>query len=154
MKITVLAVGKAKDKRMAGLVSDYAGRLRGTVEIEWNELAAESGKVDPPTAKKREGERIISRLPKGAEVAALSENGKATDSRGFAAWVGDALDRGRDLCFLIGGPEGLHRSVLDRADRVISLGRLTMPHELVRVVLAEQIYRAFTILRGEPYHRD
>lgn len=104
-------------------------------------------------ARREEGGRLLAALPKGVQVIALDERGRAWStaelSRQLAAWLAE----GRDLALLVGGPEGLDPTCLERADRLWSLSPLTFPHPLVRVILAEQLYRAWSLLTGHPYHR-
>lgn len=104
--------------------------------------------------KQREGERLIAAVPTGARVVALDERGKSLDSPAFAALLKRWQDEGvGDLAFVIGGAEGLSGALLARADLTLSFGPMTWPHLLVRVLLAEQLYRAQCILDGHPYHR-
>lgn len=103
--------------------------------------------------RRREAAALLAALPAHALAVALDLGGEALDSEGFAGRLQRWLEAGRPVCFLIGGAEGLERSVLDRADSVLSLGRLTWPHMLARVMLAEQIFRARSIAAGHPYHR-
>mgnify|MGYP001765280659 FL=1 len=104
-------------------------------------------------ARREEGGRLLAALPKGVQVIALDERGRAWStaelSRQLAAWLAE----GRDLALLVGGPEGLDPTCRERADRLWSLSPLTFPHPLVRVILAEQLYRAWSLLTGHPYHR-
>lgn len=154
MRITVIKVGKAKDRAVSELAAGYGKRLGRGAGIEWIEVPQASGRTPPPRAMAREAESIRKRIPPGAYVVALSEGGRRLDSRSFAAWLGSLRDQGRQVCFLIGGVGGLDAGLVDEADEVISLSPLTFPHELVVVILAEQVYRAFSILEGSPYHRD
>jgi 23S rRNA (pseudouridine1915-N3)-methyltransferase len=102
-----------------------------------------------------EGARLSNALSREAVLIALDENGRNLTSRALAARIGAWQRQGRsELAFLIGGPDGLDPALLERADLVLALGRMTWPHRLVRVLLAEQLYRAATILAGHPYHRD
>jgi 23S rRNA (pseudouridine1915-N3)-methyltransferase len=154
MRITVIAVGKLRDRATGELIKKYSARLPRGVKIKWIEVPAESGKRDAKTALEKEAEKIRARIPERARTAALSEKGREMSSMEFAKWLGKVRDAGRDLCFIIGSADGLDPDLIKEADDAVSLSRLTFPHELVRAVLAEQIYRAFSILRGEPYHRE
>lgn len=107
----------------------------------------------PVEIKRREAESLLAQIPARALVVALDLGGEMPDSEGLAGKLGRWRESGRALCFVIGGAEGLDASVLARADATLSLGRLTWPHMLVRVMLAEQLYRAQSILDGHPYHR-
>lgn len=151
MRITLAAVGRMKAGPLRDLYQDYAKRLRWPLvlhEIE-ERKALPAGEL-----KRREGERLLAALPDGARLLALDQRGKSLDSRGFAALLGRFQDDGLgDLAFAIGGAEGLGEAVLARAERPLSLGAMTWPHLLARVMLAEQLFRAQCILDGHPYHR-
>jgi 23S rRNA (pseudouridine1915-N3)-methyltransferase len=148
MKITVLAVGKIKDRMVAEKMAEYARRLGKGIKIDFEEVD------DNPGSKAKEAENIIRRIPeKRARIIALDEKGRAVDSPGFASIISRAVDAGKDLVFILGGPYGLDGKVKQAADEVLALSRLTFPHELARLILVEQIYRAFSIIREEPYHK-
>ncbi len=153
MKITIISVGKMRDKRWKKLAREYEKRLehyRPTDVVE----VRESGASNPAARRSEEGGAILQAIPGGAIVVALDEKGDETTSEDFAKWIDRRMVTGtRHLAFAVGGPEGLSDSVRDRADRTLALSRMTFPHEMARVVLAEQLYRAMTIIRGEPYHR-
>jgi 23S rRNA (pseudouridine1915-N3)-methyltransferase len=153
MKISVIAVGRLKDKSVAALARSYEDRLPAGLKLAWVEVAGEQGN-DPARARAQEAENLRARIPERATVVALSEHGRELSSREFARFIASVRDSGRDLAFLIGGADGLDPSLLKQADQTLALSKLTFPHELVRALLAEQLYRAFSILRGDPYHRD
>ncbi|MFV0301975.1 MAG: 23S rRNA (pseudouridine(1915)-N(3))-methyltransferase RlmH [Paracoccus sp. (in: a-proteobacteria)] len=155
MKITIAAVGRLRKGPESALIADYLDRFARTgrglgfppaqiVEIEDRRgggMAAEAG--------------LLSRaIPDGAAMVALDERGEQPTSPEFAARLAGWRDRARDLCFVIGGADGIDPALRDRADWRISFGRMVWPHMLVRVMLAEQLYRAATILAGGPYHRE
>jgi 23S rRNA (pseudouridine1915-N3)-methyltransferase len=149
MRMTVVAVGRVRDGPVADLIGDYARRLPW--EMTFREVA--EGR-DASRRKAMEGEALLAAVPDGAVIVALDEHGKAMASEEFAAWLGGRRDDGqRDMAFLIGGADGLDKSVLDRAELILSLGRMTWPHLMARLLLVEQLYRAHTILTGHPYHR-
>lgn len=152
MKITVIAVGRMKDKSVAALARSYEDRLPAAVKLAWVEVAG--GEGDPARGRAQEAANLRARIPERTTVVALSEEGREMSSREFAKFIAGVRDSGRDLAFLIGGADGLDPALRQQADLTISLSRLTFPHELVRAILAEQLYRAFSILRGDPYHRD
>jgi len=153
MKVMCVVVGGVKGP-IARVVGDYAERAERYWRTEWVEVEAGArGRTDPEGVMEAEAERILARLPERAEVAALTRVGKGMTSRGLSTWIQRAAVHGRDVAFVIGGAFGLHPSVLDRADRALSLSPMTLPHEIARLVLAEQIYRAGTISRNEPYHK-
>jgi 23S rRNA (pseudouridine1915-N3)-methyltransferase len=134
VRITVVAVGRLRPP-FADDVAHYAKMLGGHARMELVEV--------------REDDRAERRVPDGAFVSLLAADGDEMDSEGFARFIAQRRMSRRDLCFVIGGPYGLE---LERADHRLSLGRLTLPHQLARVVLLEQLYRAHKIIAGEPYH--
>lgn len=145
----VIAVGRLRGGPEAELFARYASRLRpalGLVEIP-------EGRGAPAEVKRREGVALLAALPAHAFVVALDLGAAAPDSARLAVLCERWQGLGRPVCFLIGGAEGLDGPVLARADHVLSLGPLTWPHFLVRGMLAEQLYRAQSILTGHPYHR-
>ncbi len=151
MHIVVAAVGKAKAGPERALFDSYIARLPWRVDLKEIELKKEMS-VDVRRA--REGEALLSAAPDGARIVALDERGRSEASDAFAKRLGRWRDDGvRDITFLIGGADGLDESVRKRADVILSFGALTWPHMLVRALLAEQLYRAHTILTGHPYHR-
>ena len=151
MRITLVAVGRAKADPAAELTDLYAARLRWPFELKEVE---ERRALPPAQLKTREGQLILAALPGGARLVALDERGRGLNSRAFAALIGRWRDEGlRDLAFAIGGAEGLADEVLEQAALRLSLGPMTWPHLLVRPLLAEQLYRAQCILEGHPYHR-
>ncbi len=152
MRISIVAVGRLKAGPERALIERYAKRLDWPLDIREIEV---KGRLAGAKLLRAEGERLLARTPEGARLVALDERGKVMASREFA----DLLARWRDdgvaeVAFLIGGADGLADEVRARADRVIAFGPATWPHMLVRVMLAEQIYRASSILAGHPYHRD
>ena len=120
----------------------------------WIGRARDRGKgASAEVARREEGLRLLAALPKGAQLVALDERGTAWSTAQLARELAGWLGEGRDLALLIGGPEGLDEACRARADRLWSLSPLTFPHPLVRVILAEQLYRAWSLLGGHPYHR-
>lgn len=155
MKITVLSVGRVRGL-LAAAVEEYEERASRYWKLEVVEVAAGTGGGGdgPPEVRRVEGERLLGRLPEGVRVVALTRNGKGMTSKGVARWLQRLAVRGHPgACFLIGGAHGLSDPVLDRSDRRLALSPMTLPHEMARLVLAEQLYRAGTIVRGEPYHK-
>ena len=151
MRITLVAVGRAKSDATTALYRDYAERLRWPMRL----YEIEERRPLPAEARKtREGERLMAAVPKGARMVALDERGKSLDSAALAALIERWQQEGvRDLAFAIGGADGLSDALRERADLVLSFGPMTWPHLLVRVLLVEQLYRAQCILDGHPYHR-
>lgn len=118
------------------------------------EVKEESAKGRTPEfVREREGERILAQVPAGGTFVACAENGKGMTSSAFSSWLQSARDEARDLTIAIGGAFGLSEAVMKAAGLRLALAPFTLPHELARVVLAEQVYRAGTIMRGEPYHK-
>jgi len=152
VKITLIAVGRVRGT-LVEAVRDYeerAGRYwkLQTIEVD----AGAGGKDEPEAVRKAEEERILARLPQQADLVALTRTGQPVGSRAFATYLEDHALHGRDVAFVIGGAYGLGPALLGRA-RQMTLSAMTFPHELARLLLAEQLYRAGTILRGEPYHK-
>lgn len=151
MRLTVIAVGRAQDAHVEALWERYAGRLKPqpVLRIVEDKRRAAAGEL-----KQREARLLLDALPDAARVVVLDGRGKTLDSAGLARQIGRWRDQGAaGIAFVIGGADGLDDTVLARADLVLSLGSMTWPHQLVRVMLAEQLYRAQTILAGHPYHR-
>ena len=159
MKITVIAVGKLKEKYWRAAIDEYARRLGRYVSFEIIEVADEqtsenASAKEEENVKRIEGERILKRLPENSLKTALAINGKKMDSVGFSSWISDSMLRGAShISFIIGGSLGLSDEVLQKADVKISFSDMTFPHQLMRVILAERIYRAFRIMKNEPYHK-
>ncbi len=145
----LIAVGRLRPGPEAELFTRYNARLRPKLAVA--EVAAGAG--TPAEAKRREAESLLAALPTPAFAVALDLGAPCPGSDGFARLLERWLGQSRPLCFVIGGAEGLDAAVLSRADHVLSLGPMTWPHMLVRVLLAEQLFRAQSILSGHPYHR-
>lgn len=151
MNIVVAAVGRAKPGPERDLFESYAARLPWPLALKEIEIKKESA---VEVRRMREGEALLAAVPAGAKVIALDERGKGETSAAFATRLGRWRDDGvREVAFLIGGADGLDESLRKRADAVLGFGAATWPHMLVRALLAEQLYRAHTILTGHPYHR-
>ena len=153
MHIILAAIGKLKkNSPESELMSEYLKRTKWSVEMkEYEEKKALSGEA----LKNAEAELLLSGIPEKAKVVVLDEHGDTLSSREFAGKLRSWQNNGSDtVAFLIGGADGHGKKVKDRANLTLSFGRMTLPHFLMRVVLAEQIYRAKTILDGHPYHRD
>jgi 23S rRNA (pseudouridine1915-N3)-methyltransferase len=155
MKVRVLAIGTDKSGLFEPAIAEYAKRISRYATLEMLELSpSKKGGSDALRAREEEGQALLGKL-KGSElVVALDERGDELTSEAFSRQIlQEAMNRGRDLAFLIGGAEGHSDTVRQRADRVLALSRLTLAHRLARLVLVEQVYRAFAIARGEPYHK-
>lgn len=153
MRIRIVAVGKDRSGLYAPAVDEYAKRLARYARFELVEVPEARKHAGTPRAKDEEGEALLAKLGERERVVALDERGEEETSVAFARRVARWLERGQDVALVIGGSDGLAGAVKARAQETIALSRLTLAHRLARLVLAEQLYRAFTILRGEPYHK-
>ena len=155
MKIHLIAVGRKMPDWVEQGYREYAQRLPRECSLELREIApGRRGKgADIPRAIREEGERMLAALPGDALIVALDERGKELTTEQLSRELGEWLRGGRDVVLLVGGPDGLAADCRQRAERTWGLSRLTLPHPLVRVVVAEQIYRAWSLLKGHPYHR-
>ena len=153
MKIRVLAVGRVGDP-MAEPLRVYEERAGHYWKLEVVEVdgGVKGAKADPQQVCAAEEERLLPHVPPGSDLIALTRTGQEMGSRAFASFLQDHALHARDLCFAIGGAFGLGAGLLARA-RPLTLSAMTFPHEVARFLLAEQLYRAGTILRGEPYHK-
>lgn len=150
----MLAVGAPEGTGVAGAIRTYEERVGRYFSLEVVELPAAPGRLPVDEALRREAEAILARLPDGADVFALTRRGKGITSRGLASYLDRLATYGPSgAAFVVGGPRGLSPRILETADRRLSLSPMTLPHGLARLVLVEQVYRAGTILRKEPYHR-
>ena len=159
MKITVLAVGKIKEKYFTGAVEEYAKRLSRFCRLELVEVPDEkmpdgAGRAQELQIRIKEGERILQKLPGSSFVVALSIDGRMLDSvelsRQMERWNVNGISH---IIFVIGGSLGLSPQVLERADMKLSFSKMTFPHQLMRVILLEQVYRSYMIRSGAPYHK-
>jgi len=155
MNIHLIAVGEKMPRWVQDGYGEYAKRLPAECALKLVEIApGKRGKnADIARAMRDEGERMLAAIPKGARVIALEVNGREWATEQLATQLEGWLAGGQDIALLVGGPEGLTGDCRRRADQLWSLSPLTLPHPLVRVLLAEQLYRAWSILRGHPYHR-
>lgn len=157
MKIEVLAVGKTDDKYIDEGIRRYAERIKHYVPFELKTIPDIKNvrNMSEEQQKRLEGQAIMSELTTADVVALLDEKGRELTSREFADFCSKtALSGAKRLIFVIGGPYGFSDEVYARANHKISLSRMTFPHQLVRLIFAEQLYRAQTIIKGEPYHHD
>lgn len=154
MRVMVAVVGKPRHASIAAAIADYEGRAARYWTLEVHEVKEETarGAGSTTVVRQREGERLRARIG-GARLVACTLDGRRHTSEEFATWLGRERDADRDIAFAIGGAFGLSDEVVAAAATKLSLAPWTLPHELARLVLAEQLYRAGTILRGEPYHK-
>lgn len=156
MKVVLVAVGAPKSPSLGAAIAEYESRIRHYFKFEAEEIRPLPLKGSTYTADvaRKESEALLARVPEGMEVVAVDERGEAWSSERLAAYLEQLGVESREgAAFLIGGPAGLSDALRRRAHRVLALSGFTLPHELARLVLAEQLYRAGTIQRGEPYHR-
>jgi len=156
MKISLFVVGKTTDPRIASLIDEYQQRLKHYIPFELVVIPdlKNAKALTEEQVKTAEGEAILARLTPSMEVILLDEHGREFRSIDYAEWLQKKMSSGRDLCLVIGGPYGFSKAVYDRADGKLSLSQMTFSHQMIRIMAIEQIYRAMTILRGEPYHHE
>jgi 23S rRNA (pseudouridine1915-N3)-methyltransferase len=154
MKVLIVVVGRARGE-LELAIADYEKRASRYWKLEIVEVAAGAGRGTPPDlVKAAEAARLLARIPDEIEVVALTREGKPMDSRELAGYLEQhAIRSSAGVAFVAGGAFGLGAAVLERARRTLSLSRMTLPHEMARLLFTEQLYRAGTILRREPYHK-
>ena len=156
MKITLLVVGKTTDTHIQALVQEYQKRLLHYVPFALTVIPElkNTKSLTVEQQKQEEGELILRNVTASMDMILLDERGKEYRSIEFADYIQKKMLSGRDLVFVVGGPYGFSESVYQRANAKISLSKMTFSHQMVRLFFVEQIYRAMTILRGEPYHHE
>lgn len=153
MKLQLWSIGKEHEPYVKPGVEDFTRRISRYYQVEWLIIPPPKISTTPAIQKKKEAETVLTQLTKHDYLIALDERGRQMTSEGLAQFIQDrANESSKNLIFLIGGAYGLDETILTRADNRWSLSQLTLPHQLVRLLLAEQIYRACTILRNEKYH--
>ncbi|UXV42426.1 23S rRNA (pseudouridine(1915)-N(3))-methyltransferase RlmH [Staphylococcus simulans] len=159
MKITVLAVGKLKEKYWKQAIAEYQKRLGAYTKIEIIEVPDEKAPENMSDkeieqVKQKEGQRLLAKVKPQSTVITLEIKGNMLTSEGLAKNLQQHMVQGQsDFTFIIGGSNGLHQDVLDRSNYALSFSKMTFPHQMMRVILLEQVYRAFKIMRGEAYHK-
>jgi 23S rRNA (pseudouridine1915-N3)-methyltransferase len=154
MRLRILWEGKTKDAHLRAIQEDLAGRIEHFTDLRLEELPTPRGTFKACQSRLSTGERALLEKLRGATKVVLDERGREWTSQQFAEWLGLEGVRGtRELAFLIGGPDGFSVAFRQKADLLLALSRLTLTHDWARTLLLEQIYRAFTILRGYPYPR-
>lgn len=158
IKITLITLGKLKESYLKSAVAEYAKRLSRYCNLDIVELNPQSLSENPSdreveTALEKEAEMIFRQIPQNAFTCALCVEGKQMPSEDFAKLFDRNISQGKNMCFIIGSSFGLHDSVKKRADMRLSVSEMTFPHQLFRVMLCEQIYRAFKICEGSRYHK-
>ena len=156
MKITLMVVGKTNDARLSALIDEYQQRLKHYVPFELVVIpdVKNAKSLSEEQLKTAEGSAILSALTPSMEVILLDEHGREYRSIEFADFLQKKMGSGRDLTLIIGGAYGFSKDVYARADGKISLSQMTFSHQMIRLMAIEQIYRAMTILRNEPYHHE
>ena len=160
MDIKIIAVGKIKEKFYKDAIDEYLKRMQAYNKVEIievaDEMAAENlSEKELEQVKEKEGERILGKISKEDYVVSLEILGKQMDSIEFAKFIENEMAEGfgRNLVFIIGGSNGLAKEVSQRSNKKLSFGKMTYPHQLMREILTEQIYRAYRIINGHPYHK-
>jgi 23S rRNA (pseudouridine1915-N3)-methyltransferase len=154
LRLLVIVVGRPRDSALAAAAQEYESRATHYWPLTVVEVKEESARGRTTDfIREREGERILAQVPAAATLVACTEGGRDMTSTAFAKWLQSTRDDARDLAITIGGAFGLSAAVTTKASMRLALAPFTLPHELARVVLAEQIYRAGTMMRGEPYHK-
>jgi 23S rRNA (pseudouridine1915-N3)-methyltransferase len=152
MRVIVAVVGRPRNAELAAAIALYEGRAGRYWPLTVYEVREEPARSTADRVREREGTRLAAQV-EGAELVVCDEGGESMTSAGFARFLQAARERARDLAFVIGGAYGVAPSLRDQAARRLALAPWTLPHEMARLVLAEQLYRAGTIVRGEPYHK-
>lgn len=153
MKIKILFVGKTVDDRITSIVDDYLKRIKN-IDITVKIVPGAKKKYSVEVQKSEEGRSILSFIDDSDFVAILDDKGDSFTSRQFAEWLERRQTSSRNITFVVGGAYGFSNEVYDRADSRISLSKMTFSHQIVRAIFAEQLYRAFTIIAGLPYHHE
>ena len=159
MNISIISVGKLKEKYLKAGIEEYTKRLGSYTKINEIEVADEKApeqlsEADMEIVKRKEADRILAKISPDAYVIALAIDGKMKTSEALAKDIESLMTYGRSkIVFVIGGSLGLHDDVLKRADEKLSFSKMTFPHQLMRLIVVEQVYRAFRIMKGEPYHK-
>lgn len=157
MRIKLIVVGKTEADYIKEGLKEYAGRLKHYVNFEFVELAAikNAKNLSQPELKKREGEELLKLIDSSAVLVLLDEKGKENTSTGFAKFIQQQMNSGiKTLVFFVGGAFGFSEEVYKRGNHKLALSQLTFSHQMVRLFFTEQLYRAFTIIKGESYHHD
>ena len=153
MKLRIVAVGKDRSGLYAPAVQEYARRIAHHVRFEVVEVPEARKHAGTPRARDEEAGNVLAAIAERERVVLLDERGEEETSAELARRVGRWLERGQDVALVVGGADGVAPAVRERAAETLALSRMTLAHRLARLVLVEQLYRALTILRGEPYHR-
>lgn len=158
MKIKLICIGKTDESYLKEGIEKYLKRLRfySSIELILIPDVKSSKNLSQDLQRQKEGQNILKHIKNQDQLILLDENGKMFDSLGFSHFIQRKIDQGTNNClvFVIGGPYGFHQDVIQRAQEKLSLSKLTFSHQMVRLFFVEQLYRAFTIMKGEPYHHS
>ena len=156
MKVTLLWVGKTNDKALDGMIQEYLNRLQHYVSVDVVTIPElkNAKNLSVPQQKQMEGELILQKVTPQTDLILLDEHGQEFRSMEFADYMRKKQSAGRELMFVIGGPFGFSEAVYQRANSQLSLSKMTFSHQMIRLLFAEQLYRAMTILKGEKYHHE
>lgn len=156
MKVTLLIVGKTTDAHLDALIGEYVKRLGHYIPFAIQVIPElkQTKHLTTDQQKTQEGELILKAAGTGSDLVLLDERGEQYTSMAFASYMQKKMSSGRDVVFVIGGPYGFSQAVYDRAAGMVSLSKMTFSHQMVRLFMVEQLYRAMTILNGEPYHHE
>lgn len=156
MKVTLLWVGKTNDKALEGMIQEYLNRLQHYVSVDVVTIPElkNAKNLSVPQQKQMEGELILQKVTPQTDLILLDEHGQEFRSMEFADYMRKKQSAGRELMFVIGGPFGFSEAVYQRANSQLSLSKMTFSHQMIRLLFAEQLYRAMTILKGEKYHHE
>ena len=153
MKLILRWIGKTRNPHLSALIGDYRARIGGLVDLTLSEVKGVESR-DPARAVEAEGRQLLRGLGRDDYLIAMDPQGQLLDSEGFARVIADRREHSlKRLVFVLGGPDGLSQAVRNRSQRVLSLSSMTFSHELARLLLLEQIYRAFTLVHRIPYHK-
>lgn len=152
-KIKIISIGSKPDKNLKELIDSYSKKISNHFDVDWINIKAEK-KFDSISKKKEYEAKKITAYIKNSFVIAMDENGQLFNSKEFTSKMTGWIQNYPCLTFIIGGADGLHQALLDEADFIFSLSRMTFPHQLVKLFLSEQLYRCSAILNNHPYHRE
>ena len=152
-KIRIISVGNNPDKNLKELIDSYSKKLSNQFDVDWINVKAEK-KFDSTSQKKEYEAKKITAYIKNSFVIAMDENGQLFNSKEFTSKMTGWIQNYPCLTFIIGGADGIHQTLINKADFILSLSRMTFPHQLVKLFLSEQLYRCSAILNNHPYHRE
>lgn len=154
MLIKIISIGSPPSSSVNALIDEYTSRVNTFTKIEWVNHQIKSKEKNIILKKELEAKKILSSINKNSFVIALDENGQSYNSCTFSNFLEQTMMHKSEIIFLIGGADGLSKDILEKCSKVISLSNLTFPHQLVKVLIIEQIYRGFSIINNLPYHRE